>query len=275
MSGLGLHAAVAGTKVACCCILPAANADFMMNIQLLVWGAQHVHEWGPWTDTMDSDPATTWMTMAIDHARQVAANHVRPDGTTYHIVEYQPDTGGVNARYTYQGYADNSTWARGQSWAIAGFAMMYKETELPEFLETAQKVADKWLQLLMQQGGAAAGSFVPIWDFDAPYDPSNDGPRDTSSAAVAALGMLHLYEALGDTECGHKYLCAAVNTLRALAGPKYLATPGEPYAALLKHATGNLPDKDKVDVGLVYADYYYLQALQLCYTIDACRNYSA
>ncbi|KAF8068165.1 unsaturated glucuronyl hydrolase [Scenedesmus sp. PABB004] len=236
--------------------------DFMLNIQMLVWGAAHAAEWPHYANLVDDNPAADWLDMAIEHARQVAAHHVRPDGSTFHIVEYQPDTGGVNARYTYQGYADNSTWARGQSWAVAGFALMHASTGLPEFLDTARRVADRWLGLLHEQGGGTAGSYVPLWDFNAPYDPANDGPRDTSAAAVAALGLLHLAEALPGSDCGARYLCAAVNTLRALAGPKYLAVPGEPHAALLKHATGNLPDHDKIDVGLVYADYYYLAALR-------------
>jgi hypothetical protein len=72
----------------------------MMNIHMLVWGAKHV---GPVSDLrMDADPATTWMQMAVSHARQVAKNHIRPDGSTYHIVEYNPFEGTVNRRYTYQ-----------------------------------------------------------------------------------------------------------------------------------------------------------------------------
>lgn len=69
------------------------HADFMINIQMLVWGAQHV---GPVQDLrMDMNPSDTWLDMAMQHARQVAANHVRPDGSTYHIVEYNPNTGGL------------------------------------------------------------------------------------------------------------------------------------------------------------------------------------
>jgi unsaturated chondroitin disaccharide hydrolase len=72
----------------------------MINIHMLVWGAKHV---GPAQDLrMDADPATTWMQMAIAHARQVTKNHIRPDGSTYHIVEYNPFEGTVNRRYTYQ-----------------------------------------------------------------------------------------------------------------------------------------------------------------------------
>jgi hypothetical protein len=127
--------------------------------------------------------------------------------------------------------------------------------------------------MLNEQEDPAKGSYVPKWDFNAPYDASNDGPRDTSSSAISALGLLYLAEALEGTECGQKYLCAAVNTMRALASPKYLASPEEPHAAVLKHATGNLPDNDKIDVGLVYADYYYLEALKKCQDMAACRNY--
>eukprot|EP00775_Hariotina_reticulata_P005761 gene5761-6001_t len=169
--------------------------DFMINIPLLMWASRHVGK--PQDLRMFADPETTYREMAINHARQVAKNHIRPDGTSYHIVEYQPLTGGINKRYTYQGYKDNSTWARGQSWAILGFAWMYQETHMPEFLDTAKKVADAWLGLLMQQEGPAKGEYVPKWDFHAPYIAAVDGPRDSAAAAVAALGMLHLAEADG------------------------------------------------------------------------------
>eukprot|EP00878_Enallax_costatus_P030072 GHUV01032693.1.p1 GENE.GHUV01032693.1~~GHUV01032693.1.p1 ORF type:complete len:208 (-),score=18.61 GHUV01032693.1:51-674(-) len=70
------------------------HADFIINAQMLLWGSKHVGTAGVDNSLrMDTDPATTWRDMAISHARQVAANHVRPDGTTYHIVEYDPGTG--------------------------------------------------------------------------------------------------------------------------------------------------------------------------------------
>jgi unsaturated chondroitin disaccharide hydrolase len=83
----------------------------MINIHMLMWGAKHV---GPTQDLrMDADPATTWKNMAIAHARQVAKNHIRPDGSTYHIVEYNPFDGSVNRRYTYQvQLAGGTAWMR-------------------------------------------------------------------------------------------------------------------------------------------------------------------
>lgn len=187
------------------------------------------------------------------------------------------DTAAINKRYTYQGYADNSTWARGQSWAILGFAMTYSQTGMPEFLAAAQRVTDKWLSLLTDQPGRLAGDYVPIWDFNAPYHQSTDGPRDSSSAGVAALGMLYLVESLGaDTDCGKKYLCAAVNTLRTLAGPKYLADPsnGDRFSAVFKHGVSNFPGGAGIDVGLSYGDYYGLSAFSKCAQMEACRSHT-
>jgi len=153
----------------------------------------------------------------------------------------------------------------------------------PEFLVAAQKVADKWLDLMMTQPDAQ--EYIPLWDFNAPYDPESDGPRDSSSAAVAALGLLHIAEALGaatpaarnaslSTSCGSKYLCAAINTLRSLASNKYLAEPGSSpsFGAILKHGTSNYPGQGGVDAGLVYGDYYFLKALHKCSTMPSCRS---
>jgi hypothetical protein len=189
-----------------------------------------------------------------------------------------------------QGYADNSTWSRGQAWAMAGFSKLYEETNMPEFRDTAIKVVDKYLQLLERQEKQAAARglvisdpsvakwdrWVPMWDFDAPFKPEVDGPRDTSGGAVAALGMLHLARTLSDEDAAasQKYLCAAVSTLRALSSSKYLAQPGaEHFGGIVKHATGGMPLGMHIDVGLITADYYFLEALQMCNSWDACRNF--
>lgn len=250
--------------------------DFLVNVQMLLWGAKHVGPPNAHTALrMDTDPAAAWRDMAISHARATAKNHLRPDGSSYHVVEYNPENRPpfINKRYTYQGYADESVWARGQSWALLGFALMYAETGLPEFLDTAKKVTDRWLQLLAAQPGAP-GDFVPLWDYSAPFDPARDGPRDSSAAGIASLALLTLAEVVGtDSTCGQRYLCAGVRTLAALAGPKYLAQPGEGFAALFKHAVANFPDSYGVDVGIIYGDYYGLSAFAKCAQMQACREY--
>lgn len=262
----------------CCCGAAPASCppDFLVNVQMLLWGAKHVGPPNAHTALrMDTDPAAAWRDMAISHARATAKNHLRPDGSSYHVVEYNPENRPpfINKRYTYQGYADESVWARGQSWALLGFALMYAETGLPEFLDTAKKVTDRWLQLLAAQPGAPGG-FVPLWDYSAPFDPARDGPRDSSAAGIASLALLTLAEVVGtDSMCGQRYLCAGVRTLAALAGPKYLAQPGEGFAALFKHAVANFPDSYGVDVGIIYGDYYGLSAFAKCAQMQACREY--
>eukprot|EP00878_Enallax_costatus_P035784 GHUV01040003.1.p1 GENE.GHUV01040003.1~~GHUV01040003.1.p1 ORF type:complete len:112 (+),score=29.31 GHUV01040003.1:197-532(+) len=105
--------------------------------------------------------------------------------------------------------------------------------------------------------------------------PNLDGPRDTSAAAVVALGLLYLAESELDTSCGQRYLCAAVSIIRALASPKYLSGSTEQFPALLKHATGGFPLMNHVDIGLISGDYYYLAALQKCMTMQACIEYGS
>jgi unsaturated chondroitin disaccharide hydrolase len=164
--------------------------------------------------------------------------------------------------------------------------MLYSATGEQEFGDMASKLTDTYLRRMSgQKGGRTAAAadydgFVPQWDFDAPWYDDLDGPRDTSAAGVAALGMLHLAEELmkqqaGDAGgCAQNYLQAAVATLRALASPKYLAGgPGDAkFPALLKHATGGFPLRHHVDVGLVSGDYYFLAALHKCAQMEVCMQ---
>lgn len=166
--------------------------------------------------------------------------------------------------------------------------MLYNATGKTEFLDVARKVTDKYLDLLSQQqlgldteSAGGFDGFIPQWDFSAPYYaalegyPHLDGPRDTSAAAVVALGLLHLAESDVNDSCRQKYLCAAVNTIRALASAKYLAAGDRQFPALLKHATGGFPLMNHVDVGLISGDYYYLAALQKCMSMAACREHGS
>jgi hypothetical protein len=116
--------------------------------------------------------------------------------------------------------------------------------------------------------------FIPVWDFDAPFLENMDGPRDTSAAAIAALGMLYLAEGEINSACAEQYLYAAVCTLRALASEKYLAAAGDDsFLALLQHATGGFPMQNHVDVGLISGDYYFLAALNKCRRMENCNSY--
>lgn len=209
--------------------------DNLMNLELLLWAARHG---GP----------PQLRRIAVRHGLTTLRDHVRPDGSTFHLVEYDAATGAVLRRGTRQGAADGSTWSRGQAWAVHGFATLYGEARDPRFLSGARRTADHWLARL-------PGGGVPPWDFDAP----RPAPPDSSAAAVAASGLLGLARVEPDPERSRRYRRAAGRTLRALSSPDYLDVDGKSDSILL-HGT---PDgaRGRFDQGLVYGDYYYLEAL--------------
>ncbi|EEB98661.1 hypothetical protein MPER_01792 [Moniliophthora perniciosa FA553] len=47
--------------------------------------------------------------IARRHADTTIKNHIRPDGSTWHVVEYNPKTENVVSKYTSQGYSNDKT----------------------------------------------------------------------------------------------------------------------------------------------------------------------
>jgi unsaturated chondroitin disaccharide hydrolase len=212
--------------------------DHLMNLEIMTWAASH----GGDASLRDK---------AISHARHTLADHVRQDGSTYHVVVYDEDDGHVVWRGTRQGAGNETTWSRGQAWAVYGFTMMYRETQIPEFLEGARKVSDWYIAHLPQD-------FVPFWDFSED-DP--EGQRDSSAAAIAASGLLELAQIETDANHAARYRDAAFATLASLAGSSYLAQGTNFESTLLHAVTTNKPGGDEIDVGLIYGDYYFNEAL--------------
>jgi unsaturated chondroitin disaccharide hydrolase len=211
--------------------------DNTMNLNLLFWGAQHGGE-------------TAWTGMALDHALTTMHNHVRADGSTYQVVTFNSNDGSVIGRTTLQGYRDDSTWARGQAWALHGFTQAYAYTKDSRFLSTARRTADYFIGHLPADG-------IPYYDFQAP---AADRPKDSSAAAIAASGLLWLAQLETDGRRARTYLDAAENMLTSLSAPPYLSrgTPGA--ASILLHGTAQHQAGD-TDTGLVYGDYYFVEAL--------------
>lgn len=144
--------------------------------------------------------------------------------------------------------------------------MAYRETKKPEFLEMAQHTAEFWLNhsnlpedmVPYWDFNAGQEGYVPEWEYDA--NDFKEIPRDASAAAITASALLELYQYV-DKKTGKRYYQAAVKTLKSLASPSYLATQGTNGNFLLKHCVGSIPHKNEIDVPLVYADYYFLEAL--------------
>lgn len=214
--------------------------DNMMNLELL------------FEATKISDDSTFY-NLAVSHADTTLKNYFRPDGSCYHVVDYNPETGEVLHRETGQGYADESAWSRGQAWAIYGFTMAYRETGDKRYLDQAVKTFD-----FMRSHPNMPADKIPYWDMDAPDVP--DEPRDASSAAIIASA---LYELSGyPVDNPESFKDYADQIMESLSSEEYTARPGENGRFILKHSTGSIPHNSEIDVPLNYADYYYLEALK-------------
>ena len=211
--------------------------DNMMNLELLFKATEF---------TGDS----TYAKIAVSHADQTMKNHYRPDYSTYHVVDYDPETGEVRGRCTAQGYADDSAWARGQAWSLYGFTVMYRFTGDAKYLERAEKVAE-----FLFNNPNMPEDLVPYWDFDCPDIP--DTYRDVSSAAIIASALYELY---GMTDNG-SYKEKADKIIVSLSSPAYRAAQGTNGGFILMHSVGSIPHGSSIDVPLNYADYYLLEAL--------------
>lgn len=214
--------------------------DNMMNLELLLWA---------WEETGDS----VFYNVAVKHAETTMKNHFRNDYSSYHVVSYDTLTGNVQAKNTRQGFSDESAWARGQAWALYGYTMVYRETRDPRFLKQAEKIANYIMNI-----ARLPDDFVPYWDFDAP-----DIPEEYRDASAAAIMASALYELATFSDNNRKsYINMANHMVASLSSDQYFSIPGTNHGFLLTHSTGSKPGESEVDVPLIYADYYYLEALK-------------
>ena len=213
--------------------------DNMMNLELLFWASQN-------------GGSQKLREIAMKHAETTMKNHFRDDGGCYHVAVYDLEDGHFIKGVTHQGYADSSLWARGQSWAIYGYTMVYRFTKEQCFLDFAQKVTDLYLKRLHE----TSDDWVPIWDMDDPR--GQQAPKDASAACVVASALLELQQYV-DAEKSKAYREAAENMLYDLSSDRYQSR--DRNVAFLLHSTGHHPAGSEIDASIIYADYYYLEAL--------------
>ena len=210
--------------------------DNMINLEMLFWAAKN-----------GGNPYL--YDVAVSHADKTMKCQFRPDYTSYHVAVYDTITGNLIKGVTHQGYADSTMWARGQAWAIYGYTVVYRETKDPKYLDFAQKVTDVYLERLPEDK-------VPYWDFSAPGIP--DTPRDASAAAVVASALLELSTYLPNGT-GKRYKDAAIEMLASLNSDSYQSGKSKP--SFLLHSVGHWPAHSEIDASIIYADYYYIEAL--------------
>ena len=215
--------------------------DNMMNLELLFWATKL---------TGDS----SFYHIATTHANTTIKNHFRKDYSSYHVVNYDPETGSVKQRRTAQGAADESAWARGQAWGLYGFTVCYRETKDTRYLDQARHIA----QFILSNPTLPADK-IPYWDYNAPGIPN--ALRDASAASIMASAFLELSQYVKSSEA-RDYTNVAKIILQQLSSDRYKAATGSNGGFILKHSVGNMPQKSEVDVPLTYADYYYIEALK-------------
>jgi hypothetical protein len=226
--------------------------DNMMNLELLFKASR-----------LSGD--NSFYDIAVQHALSTMENHYRTDYSCFHVVDYDTLTGQVLDKATCQGLVDQSSWARGQAWGLYGFTLCYRYTKDVRFLKFAENIADYmlshpnlpedmipyWDYNVVDQG------LVPEWNYEA--SKYEEIPRDASAAAITSSALFEL--ARYSTKNGETYRARAFSMLKSLASPKYLNDSGNNKYFVLNHSVGSIPHGVEIDVPLVYADYYFLEAL--------------
>jgi unsaturated chondroitin disaccharide hydrolase len=215
--------------------------DNMMNLELLFWATRV---------TGDSSFAR----IAVTHADNTIKNHFRPDYSSYHVINYNPETGAVQQKKTAQGAADESAWARGNAWGLYGYVVMYRETKDKKYLDQANRIA----AFILNNPNLPADK-IPYWDFNAPGIPN--ALRDASAASIIASALLEL-QLYTDRSLSSRYYKTAETILKNLSSPQYKAAAGTNGGFLLMHGVGHMPNKTEVDVPLTYGDYYFVEAMK-------------
>ncbi|MFM9826503.1 glycoside hydrolase family 88 protein [Flavobacterium sp.] len=211
--------------------------DNMMNLELLF-------------ETSKLTGDDSYRKIAIQHANTTLKNHFRKDNSCYHVVGYDTITGKVKSKNTHQGYSDDSSWARGQSWAVYGFTMSYRYTKDKAYLKQAEATAQFFINHKnMPEDG------IPYWDFNAPTIPNTT--RDASAAAIMASALLELYGFTKKLD----YLNYSNKVIRSLSSDKYVLNESVSGPFILDRTTGDWSKKAELDEPIIYADYYFLESI--------------
>lgn len=213
-----------------------AIIDCLMNIPLLTWATKTT-----------GDPR--YQHVAMKHTDTFLKYGIRDDGSSCHVLSFNPQTGEFIEQIGGQGYSPTSAWSRGNAWALYGLSLAYRHFGDHKYLTAAKRVAHHFITALPDDS-------IPYWDFRLPT--LEGEPRDSSAAAIAASGLMELAEHLDEHE-KRIYLSAAERMLYALS--EHYATWDQPgHEAILIGGTGHKPANSNINVSLIYGDYYFVEA---------------
>lgn len=214
--------------------------DTMMNLELLFWAAKETGDY-------------TLYDIAYKHAITCMNENVRNNYSSYHVVEFDPATGKVIRKKTHQGFADESTWARGEAWGIYGFAIAYKYTQDERFLKISKEMANYFMNNLPDD-------YVPRWDLDLK---TVSATRDASAGAVAASGMILLSEITDSKVESKNYLGNSEKIISSLK-ENYIYTKSarKTEEGILLHCVYNYNSGLAIDESYPAGDFYFIECLK-------------
>ena len=217
--------------------------DCLLNMPLLFWASETTGD-------------KRYREKAEAHIRTAMNCVIRPDHSTYHTYFFDPETGAPVKGVTHQGNRDGSAWSRGQAWGIYGSELSYRIEKNAAYMDVFRKVTDYFLAHL-------PSDLIPYWDFD--FDDGSGEPRDSSSAAIAACGMLEMAKFMEAEEAAY-YRDMAGRLVKALSARCAVRRPDESNGLLLHgtyaRASAGNPCADRgVDECNTWGDYFYMEAL--------------
>lgn len=217
--------------------------DCLLNLPLLYWASEET-----------GDPK--YQEIAEKHIHTAVANVIREDYSTWHTFFFNMETGAPDHGATCQGYRDGSAWARGQAWGIYGMALAYRYTHREEYIDLFRHVTEYFLEHLPED-------LVPYWDLE--FTSGDEQPRDSSSASIAACGMLEMVKYLPEEERGY-YVTVAKQLLKAVydtcAVRDFTKSNGLVlHSTYSNHSPYNTCDHKGVDECNSWGDYFYMEAL--------------
>ena len=211
--------------------------DCMMNLPILYWASKEI-----------ADPR--FKMIAMEHAWTTINNMVREDGSCNHIAILSAQTGECLETPAGQGYAAGSSWSRGQSWGLYGFALSYRHTGEIKFLDTAKKIAHYVI------ANFAHNDFLPLVDFRSPIEPLK---YDSTSAMIGACGLLEITSHVPEYEKA-LYRDAALKLLTT--AEKAFADWNTETDGIIGKGTAAWHGKEHdTEVPIIYGDYFFTEAV--------------
>jgi unsaturated chondroitin disaccharide hydrolase len=212
--------------------------DIMMNVEIIFYTAQELGD-------------ERLKKIALKHCFTTRRYLVRGDGSTAHEGIFDLSSGAFLCQSTHQGWRGDSSWARGQAWAIGGFTAAYKYTKETSFLQTAIAAADYFIQRTPAHG-------IPPNDWDQPPPKAR---YESSAAAIAAGAFLDLAGQVTDPGQCQYYRDCAQQTLATLLTNEFLAIDRPGWEGILLHGIYHERKGLGVDESVMWGDYFFLAAL--------------